>query len=127
MLSPCLLLGRNKEKEKGIIAYNTLYGIGVMKIHVESKHLELLTIFVEKVVIVDNISRSQITSANEGCRAMEVAKKHSKVVLGVILAFSRSKTLCKKLNEAQQLFQEDLIMFTTKGFFPLSSCENIWM
>jgi hypothetical protein len=48
-------IGKKTKKKKGIIAYNTLYGIGVMKIHVESKHLELLTIFVEEVV--DNIAR----------------------------------------------------------------------
>jgi hypothetical protein len=114
------LIGKKTKKKKGIIAYNTLYGIGVMKIHVESKHLELLTIFVEEVVVVDNIASSQIPRANEGCRAMEV-------VLGVILAFFGSTTPYKKLNKAQQLFLEDLIMLIAKGFFPLSTCENIWM
>jgi hypothetical protein len=90
---------KKTKKKKGIIAYNTLYGIGVMKIHVESEHLELLTIFVEEVVFVHNIASSLIAHANEGCRAMEVAKKCSKVVLGVVLAFFGSKTPYK-LNEA---------------------------
>ncbi len=99
----------------------------LLKIHVESEHLELLTIFVEEVAIVHNITSSQIAHANEGYRAMEVAKKSSKVVLGVFLAFFGSKTPYKKLNEAQQLFLKYLIMLTAKGFFPLSTCENIWM
>jgi hypothetical protein len=62
-----------------------------------------LTIFVEEVII-DNITRSQIAGANEGYRAMEVAKKHSKVVPCAILAFFGSKTPYKRLNEAQQIF-----------------------
>ncbi len=72
----------------------------LLKIHVEFEHLELLTIFVEEVVVVHNIASSQITHANEGYRAMEVAKKSSKVVIGVVLAFFGSKTPYKKLNEA---------------------------
>ncbi len=124
---PMSLIGNKTKRKKGIIAYNTFYKIGVMKIHVESEHLELLTTFVEEVVIVNNITRSQIVGANEGCRAIEVAKKCSKVVPGVILAFFGIKIPYKKLDEAQQLFLEDLIMLTTKGFFPLSTCENIWM
>jgi hypothetical protein len=102
------------------------YGIGVMKIHVEFEHFELLIIFVEEVV-VDNIARSQIVGANEGYRAMEVAIKRSKVVLVAILAFFGSKTPYKKLDEAQQISLKDLIILTVKGFFPLNTCENIWM
>lgn len=84
---PHVFYWEEKKKKKKALLYTTpFYGIGVMKIHVESKHVELLNIFVEKVV-VDNISRSQIACANEGCRAMEVTKKRSKVVPSVILAF----------------------------------------
>jgi len=100
------------------------YRIGVMKIHVEFEHFELLTIFVEEVV-VDNIARSQIAGANEGYRAMEVANKRSKVVPSAILTFFASKIPYKKLDEAQQIFLKDLIMPIVKGFFPLNTCENI--
>jgi hypothetical protein len=45
-----------------------------MKRHVEYEHLKLLTTFVEEVVVVDNVSRSQIVGANEGYKAMHATK-----------------------------------------------------
>jgi hypothetical protein len=64
--------------------------------------------------------------ANEGCRAMQLTKKHSKVALSAISIFLGSKIPYKKLDEVQQLFLEDLILLITKGF-SLGMCENIWM
>jgi len=44
-----------------------------------------------------------------------------------IFTFLGNKTPYKKQNEVQKLFLEDLVLLIAKGFFPLSSCENIWM
>jgi hypothetical protein len=33
----------------------------------------------------------------------------------------------KKSNGAQQQFLEDLVLYTCKGYIPLSTCENIWL
>jgi hypothetical protein len=33
----------------------------------------------------------------------------------------------KKSNEAQQQFLEDLVLYTCKGYKPLSTCDNIWL
>jgi hypothetical protein len=61
------LIRKNTKGKKAIIAYNTLFGIGVIKQHVEYEHFELLTTFVEKVAIIHNISASQITGAVGPC------------------------------------------------------------
>jgi hypothetical protein len=58
---------KNTKGKKAIIALNTLFGIGAMKQHVEYEHFELLTNFVEEVVIVHNISGSQIIGAVGPC------------------------------------------------------------
>jgi hypothetical protein len=51
----------------------------------------------------------------------------SKNLATTILTFLGNKTPCKKQNEVQKLFLEDLVLIIAKGFFPLSICENIWM
>jgi hypothetical protein len=38
-----------------------------------------------------------------------------------------SKIPYKKQNETQKPFLEDMLLFIAKEFFPLSSCENVWM
>jgi len=60
------LIRKNTKGKKAIIAYNTLFGIGAMKQHVEYEHFKLLITFVEEV-IVHNISRSQIIGAVGPC------------------------------------------------------------
>jgi hypothetical protein len=66
------LIGKKTKGKEGIIAYNTLFGISVMKRHVEFEHLELLIVFLEKIALTDNIYESQTmaTNANEGYRVM---------------------------------------------------------
>jgi hypothetical protein len=66
------LIKREKRGNKDIIVYNTLFRTSVMKRH---KHLELLTTYVEKVVVININSKSQTTYASGGCRAMHHAKK----------------------------------------------------
>jgi hypothetical protein len=58
---------KNTKGKKAIIAYNTLFGMGVMKQYVKYEHFELLTTFVEEVAIVHNISGSQIIGAVRPC------------------------------------------------------------
>jgi hypothetical protein len=58
---------------------------------------------------------------------MQPTKKQSKVALSVISTFFGSKTPYKKQDETQKLFLEDLMLLTAKGFFLLSTCENVWM
>jgi hypothetical protein len=60
----------NKREEGHYLAYNTLFGITIMKRHVEFEHLKLLTTFVEKIVTIYNISMSQTMDASEGFKAM---------------------------------------------------------
>jgi hypothetical protein len=45
----------------------------------------------------------------------------------VISFFFGRKTPYKKQDEGHKLFMEDLVLFTTKGYIPLSICENLWM
>ncbi len=54
---PPSLIEKKTKGKKGIIAYNTSFGICSMKRHVESEHLELVITYVEEVV-VSNISGS---------------------------------------------------------------------
>jgi hypothetical protein len=51
------LIEKKTKGKKRIIAYNTSFGIGSMKRHVEFEHLELVITYVEEVVAY-NISRS---------------------------------------------------------------------
>jgi len=51
----------------------------------------------------------------------------SKNLAPTTFIFLGNKTPCKKQNEVQKLFLEDLVLIITKGFFPLSICENMWM
>jgi hypothetical protein len=64
------LIRKKTKGEKCIIAYNTFFGIGDMKRHVEFEQLEFFITFVEEVATIDNILRSQTLGASEGCRAM---------------------------------------------------------
>jgi hypothetical protein len=57
------------KRRKIIIAYNTFFGIGSMKMHVEYEHLELVTAYVEQLVTTNNISGSQVVG-DEGCRTI---------------------------------------------------------
>jgi hypothetical protein len=97
-----------------------------MKRHVEFEHFELVTTYVEQLAIADNISRSQ-AMGDVGCRTIQLTKKRSKITPSVIFAFFGSTTPYKKQDEAQKLFLEDLVLLTTKGLFPLSTCQNVWM
>jgi hypothetical protein len=46
---PPSLIKKKTKGEKGIIAYNTSFGTGSMKRHVEPQHLELIIAYVEEV------------------------------------------------------------------------------
>jgi hypothetical protein len=50
------------------------------------------------------------TNANEGCKVMQLAKKHSKVAPCAISIFFGNKTLYKKLDETQKLFMEGIFI-----------------
>jgi hypothetical protein len=86
-------------EEKIIIAHNTLFGTSSMKNHVEYEHFELVTAYVEQLVIVNNILGSQVVG-DEGCKTIQPAKKCSKVALGAIFTFFGSKTPYNKQDEA---------------------------
>ncbi len=92
------------------------------------EHLELLTTFVEEVIVVIYInSKSQTMGASGGCRATHHAKKTFQSSYKCNFKKIRSKTPYKKLDEVQKLFLEDLILLVAKGFFPLGTCKKIWM
>ncbi len=96
-----------------------------MKRHVEFKHFELVTTYVEQFAITDNISKSQ-AMCDVSCRTIQLTKKHSKITPSVISAFFGSTILYKKQYENQKLFLEDLMLLTTKRL-PLNTCQNVWM
>ncbi len=95
-----------------------------MKHHVEALHLKLLTTYVVECFVHDNVTSSQERS-DEGGRLMQPTNKCTKVVARVISSFFGSKTPYKRHDEAQKLFLKDLVLLTTKGYFPLSTCENV--
>jgi hypothetical protein len=80
------------KKRKRIIAYNTLFGIVSMKMHVEYEHFEFVIAYVEQLVTANNISRSQVVG-DEGCRTIQLAKKFSKVAPSAILHFWEQNSL----------------------------------
>jgi hypothetical protein len=84
------LIEKKTKGKKGIFAYNTFFGTSSMKRHVKFEHLELLTSYVEKIDVANNISRSQIVG-DEGSRAIQPDNKSSKVTLGAIFIFWGSK------------------------------------
>jgi hypothetical protein len=49
------------------------------------------------------------------------------VALRQISSFFGNPIPYKKHEECQKTFLEDLVLLIAKGFFLLSSCENIWM
>jgi len=58
---------------------------------------------------------------------MQPTKKCTKVATRVISSFFGSKTIYKRHDETQKLFLKDLVLLTTKWYFPLNTCENVWM
>lgn len=92
----------------------------ILKRHVETKYLKLLTTYVEDLTIVDDILGSQ-SKDDESCKVIQPTKKFTKVAPNVICIFLGNKTSCKKQDETQ-LFLEDLVLFMAKWFFPLNTC-----
>jgi hypothetical protein len=45
----------------------------------------------------------------------------------VIIAFFGANNPYKKIDEIQQQFFKDLILYICKGYKALSSCENVWL
>jgi hypothetical protein len=45
----------------------------------------------------------------------------------VITTYFDATNPYKKSNGAQQQFLENLVLYTCKGYMPLSTCENIWL
>lgn len=76
VLPPSLIEKKTKGK-KGIITYNKSYGISSMKHHVEALYLELLTTYVAKCFVHDNVIGSQERN-DEGGRLMQPANKVQK-------------------------------------------------
>jgi hypothetical protein len=63
-----------------------------------------------------------LSKDDESCRVIQPTKKCTKVAQNVICIFYRSKTSCKKQDETQRLFLEDLVLFMEKWFSPLNTC-----
>ncbi len=123
---PPSLIEKKTKSKKRIIAFNKSCGIGSMKHHVEALHFKLLTTYVAKCFVHDNVIGSQERN-DEGGRLMQLANKHTKVVVGVIFSFFGSKTCYKRHDEFQKLFLTNLVLLTAKGYLPLRTCENAWM
>jgi hypothetical protein len=41
--------------------------------------------------------------------------------------FGAQPIFIRKLNDAQQQFFKDLVLYICKGYMALSSCENVWL
>lgn len=92
---PHNLFEKKTKGKKGIIAYNTSFGIGFMKWHVETKHVELINVHVVGFGDVEGNIMSQSRTV-EGNKVAQPTKKCQKVTLGVIFIFFGSKTPYKK-------------------------------
>jgi hypothetical protein len=97
-----------------------------MQQHIEVEYLELLNAHVAKFISVKGNSRSQ-SMCVEGNKVVQPTNKCQNVTPSVISNFFGSKTIYKKQDEIWNLLLEGLVLLIGKGFFPLSSCENIWM
>jgi len=122
---PPLIKMKTKGK-KGIIAYKKSCGTNSMKYHIEALHFKLLPTYVAEHFVHDNVTGSQERCDDSG-RLMQVLKKCTKVVTWAISSFFGNKTPYKRHNETQKLLLEDLMLLTSKGYFFLSTCENVWM
>jgi hypothetical protein len=89
-----------------------------MRTHVEFTRPKLFAhkklVIIEELVVV--ASHSQ-----------QFGKKWSRPFGCVITSYIGATNLFKKFNEAQQQFLENLILYTCKGYMPLSTCDNIWL
>jgi hypothetical protein len=54
-----------------------------------------------------------------------MGKKRVGAIGFVIISFFGSTNMYKNVNEAQQRFIEDLVLYIYKGYKPFSTCENI--
>jgi len=118
------LIKEKTKGKKGIITCNKGCGIDYIKQHVDFEHLNL-TIYIQKLASI-SILGSQSKGDGEDVAILH-AKNYSKVTLSVISTFFESNTPYSKHDEILKSFLEDLVLFTTKGYLLLNTCENIWM
>jgi hypothetical protein len=107
--------------EKGVIKYGKINGITPMKTHVDNVHLHLIS------------KRNSILSERALAKFFEIdhkrqhGKKRVWAIGSTIISFFGSTNLYKNVNETQQRFIENLVLYICKGYKPLSTCENIWL
>jgi len=92
---PHNLIEKKTKGKKGIITYNTSFRIGLMKHHVETKHLELINAHAVGFSDVESNIRSQSRTIDDN-KLVQPTKKCQKATLGVISTFFGNKTLYKK-------------------------------
>ncbi len=80
----------------------------------EAECQELLKAYIVDIARREGISDPQITNARE----VWPTKKRPKVAPGQISSFFGNPIPYKKHEEYQKGFLQDLVLFTTKGFFP---------
>jgi hypothetical protein len=90
-----------------------------MKTHVDNVHPHLLG------------KRKFVLNEKEMVKLFEIdhnwqhGKKRVETIAFAIISFFGSTNLYKNVNEAQQRFIEDLVLYICKGYKPFSTCENI--
>jgi hypothetical protein len=104
--------------QKGLIKYGKINGITPMRSHVESMHLKLVTH--RKLTIIKELVIAASHSQQFGKKWFGPSKCVITPYFGVTSPY-------KKSDEAQQQFLEDLVLYTCKGYKPLSTCDNIWL
>jgi hypothetical protein len=106
---------------KGFIKYGKASGITLMKTHVDNVYLHFLA--KRKYVLSE---RAMVKFFN-----IDHNQQHGKKKVGApgstIIYFLGSTNMYKNVDEAQQRFIEDLMLYICKGYMPLSTCENIWL
>jgi hypothetical protein len=75
---PHTLIEKRTKGKKGIIAYNTSFGISSLRQHVEVEHLEFFNAYVAKFVGVENNLGSQSRNV-DGKNVVQLAKKQHQV------------------------------------------------
>jgi len=92
-----------------------------MRKHVDNDHFHLLA--KRKFVL----SEKAIVKLFEIDHNQQYGKKRIGATDPAITSFFWSTNPYKNVNEAQQRFIEDLVLYICKGYTPLSTCENIWL
>jgi len=107
--------------KKGFIKYGKTNGITPMRTCVDIVHPRLLA----KMKFV--LNERAVTKFFKTYHKQQYGKKKVVATCFVITSFFGSINLYNNVNETQQKFIRDLVLYICKGYMPFLMCENIWL